>query len=61
MTSTFGQFPFQSKQKKEDFLGPYSLHSSIFQYVCPMHPADFQAIVTNARDFEAAKLKANYA
>ncbi|KAG9286645.1 hypothetical protein G9A89_012195 [Geosiphon pyriformis] len=24
MTSTFGQFPFQSKQKKEDFLGPYN-------------------------------------
>ncbi|KAG9294132.1 hypothetical protein G9A89_021491 [Geosiphon pyriformis] len=23
MTSTFGQFPFQSKQRKEDLLGPY--------------------------------------
>ncbi|KAG9301009.1 hypothetical protein G9A89_018961 [Geosiphon pyriformis] len=27
----------------------------------PMHPADFQAAVTNTRDFEAAELKANYA
>ncbi|KAG9296158.1 hypothetical protein G9A89_014750 [Geosiphon pyriformis] len=25
-----------------------------------MHPADFQATITNARDFEAAELKANH-
>ncbi|KAG9288785.1 hypothetical protein G9A89_023082 [Geosiphon pyriformis] len=37
------------------------LCSSIFQYICPMHPVDLQATITSARDFEAAKLKANYA
>ncbi|KAG9303839.1 hypothetical protein G9A89_018736 [Geosiphon pyriformis] len=37
------------------------LHSSILQYICPMHPADLQATVTNTRDFEAAKLEANHA
>ncbi|KAG9297821.1 hypothetical protein G9A89_000126 [Geosiphon pyriformis] len=36
------------------------LYSSIFQHVCPMHPADLQAVVTNARDFEAAELEANH-
>ncbi|KAG9305782.1 hypothetical protein G9A89_001070 [Geosiphon pyriformis] len=37
------------------------LCSSILQCVCSMHPADFQATVTNTRDFELAKLEANYA
>ncbi|KAG9292936.1 hypothetical protein G9A89_016298 [Geosiphon pyriformis] len=37
------------------------LYSSILQRVCPMHPADFQAAVMNARDFEATKLEANHA
>ncbi|KAG9292519.1 hypothetical protein G9A89_002154 [Geosiphon pyriformis] len=37
------------------------LHNSILQCVCPMHPADLQAAVTNARNFEAAKLEANHA
>ncbi|KAG9304414.1 hypothetical protein G9A89_019976 [Geosiphon pyriformis] len=36
------------------------LHSSILQCICSMHPADLQAAVTNARDFEAAELKANH-
>ncbi|KAG9286959.1 hypothetical protein G9A89_001197 [Geosiphon pyriformis] len=38
-----------------------NLCSSIFQRIYFLHPADFQAIVTNARDFEAAKLEANHA
>ncbi|KAG9284999.1 hypothetical protein G9A89_009809 [Geosiphon pyriformis] len=37
------------------------LYSSILQCVCPLHPADLQAAVTNARDFEAVKLEANHA
>ncbi|KAG9290274.1 hypothetical protein G9A89_022250 [Geosiphon pyriformis] len=37
-----------------------SLHSSILQCVHPLYSADLQATVTNARDFEAAKLEANY-
>ncbi|KAG9297601.1 hypothetical protein G9A89_007676 [Geosiphon pyriformis] len=37
------------------------LCSSILQYICPIHPADLQATVTNARDFELAKLEANHA
>ncbi|KAG9295213.1 hypothetical protein G9A89_006194 [Geosiphon pyriformis] len=37
------------------------LRSNILQCVCPMHPADLQAAVTNARDFEAAELEANHA
>ncbi|KAG9289364.1 hypothetical protein G9A89_007925 [Geosiphon pyriformis] len=37
------------------------LCSSILQYVRPIHSIDLQAAVTNARDFEAAELKANYA
>ncbi|KAG9296031.1 hypothetical protein G9A89_011883 [Geosiphon pyriformis] len=37
------------------------LYSSILQHVCPMHSADLQATITNARDFEAVKLEANYA
>ncbi|KAG9296608.1 hypothetical protein G9A89_015200 [Geosiphon pyriformis] len=36
------------------------LHSSILQHICLMHPADLQATIINARDFEAAELKANY-
>ncbi|KAG9298661.1 hypothetical protein G9A89_012729 [Geosiphon pyriformis] len=36
------------------------LHSSIFQHVCPLHPADFQAAVTYTRDFEAVELEANH-
>ncbi|KAG9285007.1 hypothetical protein G9A89_009817 [Geosiphon pyriformis] len=38
-----------------------SLYSSILHCICSMHPANFQATVTNARDFEATKLEANYA
>ncbi|KAG9305122.1 hypothetical protein G9A89_007762 [Geosiphon pyriformis] len=37
------------------------LCSSILQQVHPIHLADLQAAVTNARDFEAAELKANHA
>ncbi|KAG9303304.1 hypothetical protein G9A89_013630 [Geosiphon pyriformis] len=37
------------------------LYSSILQCIRPMHPVDFQTVVTNARDFEAAKLEANHA
>ncbi|KAG9292928.1 hypothetical protein G9A89_016290, partial [Geosiphon pyriformis] len=37
------------------------LCSSILQYICPIHPADLQAAVTNTRDFETAELKANHA
>ncbi|KAG9284736.1 hypothetical protein G9A89_003039 [Geosiphon pyriformis] len=37
------------------------LHSSILQCIHPMHPADLQAAITNARDFETAKLKVNHA
>ncbi|KAG9287639.1 hypothetical protein G9A89_023989 [Geosiphon pyriformis] len=37
------------------------LYSSILQCIHPMHSADFQATVTNTRDFKAAKLKANHA
>ncbi|KAG9307308.1 hypothetical protein G9A89_017136 [Geosiphon pyriformis] len=33
------------------------LHSSILQCICPIHPADLQAAVTNARDFELAELE----
>ncbi|KAG9305935.1 hypothetical protein G9A89_016588 [Geosiphon pyriformis] len=37
------------------------LRSSILQHICPMHPVDLQAAVTNARNFETTKLEANYA
>ncbi|KAG9294177.1 hypothetical protein G9A89_021536 [Geosiphon pyriformis] len=37
------------------------LHSSILQCIHPMHPVDLQAAINNARDFEAAELKANHA
>ncbi|KAG9300583.1 hypothetical protein G9A89_000764, partial [Geosiphon pyriformis] len=37
------------------------LYSSIFQYIHPMHSQMLQDAVTNARDFESAKLEANYA
>ncbi|KAG9291910.1 hypothetical protein G9A89_004848 [Geosiphon pyriformis] len=37
------------------------LHSSILQHICLLHPANLQATITNARDFEAAELKANHA
>ncbi|KAG9290720.1 hypothetical protein G9A89_011683 [Geosiphon pyriformis] len=36
------------------------LHSSILQHVCPMHPINLQAAITNARDFEATELEANH-
>ncbi|KAG9296688.1 hypothetical protein G9A89_009947 [Geosiphon pyriformis] len=36
------------------------LCSSILQHIYPLHPANLQATVTNARDFEAIKLEANY-
>ncbi|KAG9306656.1 hypothetical protein G9A89_004203 [Geosiphon pyriformis] len=36
------------------------LCSSILQCVYPMHPANFQAAVTNTRDFEATELEANH-
>ncbi|KAG9287168.1 hypothetical protein G9A89_003016 [Geosiphon pyriformis] len=38
----------------------HGLYSSILQHVCPLHLTDFQAVVTNVRDFEAAELKTNY-
>ncbi|KAG9306990.1 hypothetical protein G9A89_000904 [Geosiphon pyriformis] len=37
------------------------LHSSILQCVYSIHPVDLQAVITNARDFEAAELEANHA
>ncbi|KAG9295051.1 hypothetical protein G9A89_017845 [Geosiphon pyriformis] len=37
------------------------LCSSILQYVCPMHLADLQTAVMNAKDFKTAKLETNYA
>ncbi|KAG9288999.1 hypothetical protein G9A89_015548 [Geosiphon pyriformis] len=36
VTSTFGQFPFQSKQRKEDLLGPYSTYFKEFKSQLPM-------------------------
>ncbi|KAG9294923.1 hypothetical protein G9A89_003263 [Geosiphon pyriformis] len=36
------------------------LCSSIFQCICSLHPADLQAAVTNAKDFEATELEANH-
>ncbi|KAG9301105.1 hypothetical protein G9A89_012488 [Geosiphon pyriformis] len=36
------------------------LHSSILQHVRPLHPANLQATITHARDFELAELKANH-
>ncbi|KAG9287837.1 hypothetical protein G9A89_017432 [Geosiphon pyriformis] len=36
------------------------LHSSILQHICPIHPVDLQAAITNTRDFKAAELKANH-
>ncbi|KAG9298534.1 hypothetical protein G9A89_018893 [Geosiphon pyriformis] len=36
------------------------LCSSILQHIRPIHPADLQAAVTNARDFKAAELEANH-
>ncbi|KAG9299554.1 hypothetical protein G9A89_020725 [Geosiphon pyriformis] len=36
------------------------LHSSILQCIHPIYPIDLQAAVTNARDFEAAKLEATH-
>ncbi|KAG9286377.1 hypothetical protein G9A89_014543 [Geosiphon pyriformis] len=36
------------------------LYSSILQHVRSMHPVDLQATITNARDFETAKLEANH-
>ncbi|KAG9305968.1 hypothetical protein G9A89_016621 [Geosiphon pyriformis] len=38
-----------------------SLCSSILQCICSMHLTDFQATITNARNFEAAELKVNHA
>ncbi|KAG9307299.1 hypothetical protein G9A89_017127 [Geosiphon pyriformis] len=37
------------------------LHSSILQCICLMHPQTLQNAVTNAKDFEFAKLEANHA
>ncbi|KAG9305892.1 hypothetical protein G9A89_016544 [Geosiphon pyriformis] len=39
----------------------YRLCSNILQHVHPMHSINLQAAVTNTRDFETAKLEANYA
>ncbi|KAG9297006.1 hypothetical protein G9A89_008592 [Geosiphon pyriformis] len=38
----------------------HRLYSSILQCICPMHPIDLQAAVTNTRDFEATELEANH-
>ncbi|KAG9289660.1 hypothetical protein G9A89_014395 [Geosiphon pyriformis] len=37
-----------------------AIQADYFTHICPMHPADLQATVTNARDFEAAELKTNH-
>ncbi|KAG9290619.1 hypothetical protein G9A89_011582 [Geosiphon pyriformis] len=37
------------------------LHSSILQHIRPIHSANLQAIVTNAKDFESTELEANHA
>ncbi|KAG9302366.1 hypothetical protein G9A89_011416, partial [Geosiphon pyriformis] len=37
------------------------LYSSILQRICPLHPADLQTAITNAKNFEAAELEANHA
>ncbi|KAG9301849.1 hypothetical protein G9A89_004528 [Geosiphon pyriformis] len=39
----------------------YGLHSSILQHICSLHLTDFQAAVTNVRDFKAIELKTNHA
>ncbi|KAG9295447.1 hypothetical protein G9A89_013476 [Geosiphon pyriformis] len=39
----------------------HGLCSSLLQYMYLMHPQTFQNAVTNARDFESAKLEANHA
>ncbi|KAG9289632.1 hypothetical protein G9A89_014367 [Geosiphon pyriformis] len=38
----------------------HGLYSSILQYICPLHPANLQVTVINARDFEATELEANH-
>ncbi|KAG9287649.1 hypothetical protein G9A89_023999 [Geosiphon pyriformis] len=42
------------------YLGCFHRNFSILQCICPLHPADLQITITNARDFEATKLKANH-
>ncbi|KAG9290043.1 hypothetical protein G9A89_010349 [Geosiphon pyriformis] len=42
MTSTFGQFTFQSKQRKENLLGPYGTYFEGFKSQSPM-PSEFQS------------------
>ncbi|KAG9296146.1 hypothetical protein G9A89_014738 [Geosiphon pyriformis] len=37
------------------------LYSSILQRIRPLHPANLQAAITNAKNFEAAELEANHA
>ncbi|KAG9284056.1 hypothetical protein G9A89_022830 [Geosiphon pyriformis] len=39
----------------------YGLHSSILQYIRPMHLINLQAAITNTRDFKAIELEANHA
>ncbi|KAG9302458.1 hypothetical protein G9A89_006422 [Geosiphon pyriformis] len=41
-TSTFRRFPFQSKQKKEDLLGPYSTYFKEFKSRSPT-PSEIQS------------------
>ncbi|KAG9300744.1 hypothetical protein G9A89_023542 [Geosiphon pyriformis] len=38
-----------------------SLHSSILQHICPLHPGTLQDTITHARNFESAESKANHA
>ncbi|KAG9293547.1 hypothetical protein G9A89_005550 [Geosiphon pyriformis] len=42
-TSTFGCFPFQSKQRKAELLGPYGNYFEGFKSQLPM-PSEFQSL-----------------
>ncbi|KAG9304611.1 hypothetical protein G9A89_020175 [Geosiphon pyriformis] len=54
---------FNSEENESQILNQFirGLCNSILQQVCLMYPVDLPTAVTYARDFEAAKLKANHA
>ncbi|KAG9304439.1 hypothetical protein G9A89_020001 [Geosiphon pyriformis] len=54
MTSTFEQFSFQSKQKKEDFLRPYDMYFEGFKSQLPT-PSELQ-FPPSQPDFRTASL-----
>ncbi|KAG9289678.1 hypothetical protein G9A89_014413 [Geosiphon pyriformis] len=60
LTNTFTTIKQGNTEAVTTYLGHFHRNLRQIQRICSMHPVNLPTAITHARDFEAAKLEANY-